>query len=49
MESVYEANEFVVALAILALMVIANETGFRLGRRSGETGRTRHKISTLDG
>jgi len=34
MESIYEANEFAVGLAILLLMVIASETGFRLGRRS---------------
>ena len=36
MESIYEANEFAVGLAIFALMVIASETGFRLGRKSGK-------------
>jgi hypothetical protein len=36
MESIYEANEFAVVLAIFALMVIASETGFRLGRKSGK-------------
>jgi hypothetical protein len=35
MKSVYEANEFAVELGIFALMVIASEVGFRIGRRSG--------------
>jgi len=35
METVYEANEFVLGLVCFALMVVASEAGFRLGRRSG--------------
>jgi hypothetical protein len=35
MESVYEANEWVLGSVCFALMVIASEVGFRLGRRSG--------------
>ena len=35
MESIYEANELVLGLVCFALMLIASETGFRLGRRSG--------------
>jgi cellobiose-specific phosphotransferase system component IIC len=34
MESVYEANELVLGLVCFALMLIANEAGFRLGSRS---------------
>src|SRR5215467_3204207 len=33
-ESIYEANEFAISLAIFALIVIASERGFRLGRKS---------------
>jgi cellobiose-specific phosphotransferase system component IIC len=35
MESVYEANELVLAFVYFALMLIASEAGFRLGPRSG--------------
>lgn len=35
METVYEANEFVLGLVCFALMVVASEVGFRVGRRSG--------------
>jgi hypothetical protein len=35
MESVYEANELVLGLVCFALLWIASEAGFRLGRRSG--------------
>src|SRR5215469_10522932 len=38
MENVYEANEFVLGLVCFALMLVASETGFRLGRRSGNQG-----------
>ena len=35
METVYEANEFVLGLVCFALMVVASEAGFRVGRKSG--------------
>jgi hypothetical protein len=35
MESFYQANELVLGLVCFALMLIASEAGFRLGRRSG--------------
>jgi hypothetical protein len=35
MQTVYEANELVLGLVCFALMLIASEAGFRLGRRSG--------------
>jgi len=34
MESVYEANELVLAFVYFALMLIAGEAGFRLGRQA---------------
>jgi hypothetical protein len=36
MESVYEVNEWVLGLVCFALMLIASEAGFRLGRRSSK-------------
>ena len=35
METIYEANELALGLVCFALMLIASEAGFRLGRRSG--------------
>src|SRR5215469_17966021 len=35
MESVYETNELVLGFVCFALILIAGEAGFRLGRRSG--------------
>src|SRR3974377_781651 len=38
MESVYETNELLLGVVCFALMLIASEAGFRLGRRSTEQG-----------
>src|SRR5215469_6624641 len=38
MESVYETNELVLGFVCFALILIAGEAGFRLGRKSGNHG-----------
>src|SRR5215475_13284358 len=47
MQTVYESNELVLGLVCFALMLIASEAGFRLGRRSGNRAPTDTKSQHL--